>query len=234
MSDRGRATSRVAPELAGSPPDGPGSTAEIASQAVAEAVMHLVAEGLLPRTPDMVNRLSVLLCIRVTELRDAWRRNDTRGYRPASRVEHHGEYVGRFATSADPSPEHQRASRATKRYQEANPEPGMRRCKRCNEVQPEAAFPIKDHKSGRRRSYDSDCWKAMQRERYLSVKKEKALNAVGITFTLTEADGPLGCLACMDCGVPLKPGDQVHGANVTLRHVDCEEAQIAWLHRRTA
>lgn len=204
--------------------------------------MWLVMRGVIPdRDPATVRSTSEALQVPVADLREAWYQLERRGYRPPSaagpdwdnlRTPQRG-HRGPQAPRPEPSDQHARASRQTQRWGRANPEPGMRRCSRCGETLPVDRFPWKDRAKGLRRSYDAECWKAMQRERYLSVQKERCLNQVGLTFVLTEGD-ELGSLACADCGVPLKAGDEVHGAHVSLRHTDCQSAEVSDLHRRTA
>lgn len=207
-----------------------GGIALQARRAVAEAVMQLVSEGLMDRTPETVRQIALTLGLEVRELRDAWWRIERAGF-TAPRPEAAAALVT-AAPRVTVDLEQQRRSRQRRGWAEANPTPGMRRCARCGMVQPEELFPWKDGTRRSRRSYDSDCWKAKQRERYVSVSKEKALNAVGIAFLLTEGDDLGRSLCCMECGVPLKAGDHVEGRKVALRHVDCEEAKISWLHRR--
>lgn len=194
----------------------------------AEACMCLVVNGILPHTPETIAKIAEATRLPVRTLRDAWRRIDTRGYRPP-------ESVRRPVLAAVPDApvrrqpvdlEQQRRSRKRRGWAEANPAPGMRRCARCGDVLPEEMFPWKDGAKKTRRSYDSDCWKAKQRERYLSLKKIKALNAVGLVFKITEAD-ELGSLCCTECGNPFAVGDMARADRVSLRHDDCIEATYA-------
>jgi hypothetical protein len=65
----------------------------------------------------------------------------------------------------------------TRRYRTANPQPGRRRCARCEQTKPVDQFPIRDRAAGTRRSYCTPCWTIRQKERYVSVERERLLAA---------------------------------------------------------
>lgn len=126
------------------------------------------------------------------------------------------------------SEQHRRANEAKAAWQRANPAPGMRRCARCRETFHVEHFPIKDQASGRRRSYcgpeANDCWRTMQRDRYLSVARLGAMQAAGVTFVVQEGDGCIG-LACARCAVPLDVDDEVSAQLAGLAHNLCPTSQ---------
>ncbi len=98
---------------------------------------------------------------------------------------------------------------------------GTRRCARCQEVKADDEFPVKNHRTGQRRSYCIPCYKEQARERHLSVSMRDQLGGVGLEFKITDGDDIT--LHCSECDKPLVVGDLVNGESV-LRHANCDDA----------
>lgn len=111
-------------------------------------------------------------------------------------------------------------SKTTTRHIAAHPEPGKKKCSRCQGVFPETEFHWKEKSKGRRMSYCRTCARAKANARYLSVGKIEALNEVGLTFIVDDSDDVVG-LKCMTCSQPITVGQEVHGT-AALAHSDCE------------
>jgi hypothetical protein len=184
----------------------PRSEVEVA----ADAVWALFACEMLPKKPQLIARAAMAAGIPVGALRDA-------DGRRRAHVTHRPVLASVPAPTTPKQPNTGPATAA--RVAAKNPEPGLRRCSFCEQVKPFADFGVKDRPSGRLKSMCKPCEKAYQRERYLTVQKVKALNAVGLTFVVSASDDVDG-VACIDCLQPIRPGQEVHGST-SLHHVSC-------------
>lgn len=96
---------------------------------------------------------------------------------------------------------------------------GELRCTRCNGWKHEDEFSVRTDRPHLRKSRCKACMARMARIRYLGVEKMVALNAVGVTFTVSSADDMVG-LSCVGCGEPIVAGDTVCG-DTRLCHARC-------------
>lgn len=96
---------------------------------------------------------------------------------------------------------------------------GELRCSRCKQWKPERSFSPRPRRPGLFKSHCKDCMADQARIRYLSVRKMEALNAAGLTFTVSGSDDVVG-LSCVGCGRQIVTGDIVYG-DMRLCHVTC-------------
>lgn len=92
-------------------------------------------------------------------------------------------------------------------------------CTRCKQWKAPEHFSPRPNRPGLYKSQCKACMAEQHRVRYLGMKKVEALNAVGLTFMVSEEDDVTG-LACTDCGKPIEPGQQVAG-HTRLWHTAC-------------
>lgn len=130
--------------------------------------------------------------------------------------------IGGVAEVAAPLPERPAASirnltQGNARRHAVKQHDGQRRCSRHNDGEgawlPVAKFGVKNQARGTLRSWCSDCTKAYQRERYVSVA------AKTMTVELIEGDRCVGH-DCPVCGLPFEIGERVRGENLV--HDKCQ------------
>lgn len=176
--------------------------------AVADAVWAMFEDGLIEKTSANVLRAAAAAGVTVADLRDA-------DYRKTK-----GAPARRLVVMPQKAPHQPNTLPATEtRLQTKNPRPGRRLCSRCGAEKPVGDFAIKNRETGTRKSMCRPCMKDYQRTRYLTVEKLRLMNEASLTFVVTEGDGVTG-LVCVDCGCPLRPGEQVVG-HTALRHTTC-------------
>lgn len=195
----------------------------------ADTVWALIAASLLPRTPEALKASALATGLRIQDLKDActrwergrWRVPIDQGCRA---VQPEPAPPAPLQLVPDPprpstAPHHPNTGPATAaRVAAKNPTPETRRCSGiCRLVLPIEQFALRE--GGRRKSMCIECMKRYQRDRYLSVKKQRAMNAARLQFVVCEGDEVEG-LACMDCLRPLEVGQEVHGTT-SLHHVSC-------------
>jgi hypothetical protein len=219
----------------------------------ATTVAKLLDAGVLGRNPETIQRAALAVGVGVRDIRDAWARCRNAVAWPTPSVRPIADPPAPVQPPPPPAPEpepervpeppveRQReptsgswdsttataASRKTKAWAGANPEPGKRRCARCKDVKPVDEFPIKNQATGTRRSYCTPCWLLNQRERYLSVERVGQLDAVGLTFTLSAVD-EVGGLRCKKCGGALFDGQEVRSHPTLLEHVVCPRPEATF------
>lgn len=96
---------------------------------------------------------------------------------------------------------------------------GELRCSRCKEWKAPSEFSRRPRSTWQYKSWCKPCMASRQRQRYLTVEKEAALNMVGLTFTVGDNDDVVG-LSCAGCGEVIEIGDSVH-ADARLVHERC-------------
>lgn len=96
---------------------------------------------------------------------------------------------------------------------------GELQCTRCKKWKTPDSFSKRPKSSWQYKSWCKECMAVRQRQRYLSVEKEVALNMVGLTFRVSDGDDVVG-LSCAGCGQVLEAGDRVH-ADAKLVHERC-------------
>lgn len=96
---------------------------------------------------------------------------------------------------------------------------GELRCTRCKEWKAPDQFSRRPGSTWQYKSWCKPCMATRQRQRYLTVEKEAALNMVGLTFLVSDQDDVVG-LSCAGCGEVIEIGDSVH-ADARLVHERC-------------
>jgi hypothetical protein len=96
---------------------------------------------------------------------------------------------------------------------------GELRCSRCKEWKAPEHFSRRSGSSWQYKSWCKPCMATRQRQRYLTVEKEAALNMAGLTFKVSDTDDVVG-LSCAGCGEIIQAGDSVH-ADARLVHERC-------------
>lgn len=179
-------------------------------EVAADVVACILESGIVKRDAVTVAAMARAAHVPVGDVKEAWRRVQDGKYEPPVQRPIDAE--------AHEPPPHLRSANRT-RWLRKNPAPGMRRCSRCQATKPNEDFGIKNPRTGQRKSMCRPCEHDYQRTRYLSVSKVNMMNAVGLTFVVTEGDDVHG-LACVDCGAPILVGQTVCG-RAELRHAEC-------------
>jgi len=96
---------------------------------------------------------------------------------------------------------------------------GRLQCSKCKAWKAPKDFSPRPNRPGLYKSHCKACIAEAHRQRYLTLKKVEALNAVGLTFTVTDGDDVVG-LSCTDCGQPIEVGQEVAG-HTRLWHTAC-------------
>lgn len=96
---------------------------------------------------------------------------------------------------------------------------GEFQCSKCLEWKIPDLFSRRPGSGWQYKSWCKLCMARKARARYLSLKKEAALNMVGLAFIVTEQDDVVG-LSCAACGQVIEEGDRVH-ADARLVHEAC-------------
>ena len=152
----------------------------------------------------------------------------------ADRAEAMFEYGSDTKRAAEPRPQGDRIPNVrTPTYQRKAPayrQPTRQRpvsddgdlcCSVCGKWKPAEEFMLRTDRigSGTRRSACTPCHNERNKSRYLNVTAVAALNAVGLTFTVSEGDDAAS-LSCVLCGARLEVGDDVTTAeNVGVMHM---------------
>jgi hypothetical protein len=208
-------------------------------EVAADAVWALFAAHLLRAEPIVIAHACKAIGITPSDLREARQRRRDGGVPVLSRrrPQRAGGPAGpapvpvsppssRAEEPEPPSPEQARR-RPPRPSPEEDPEqlppqPSDRCCRACRQWLPKEKF-YGDEPTCRR------CRRNRRRE--LRITKVNALNAARVSFVVDRRDVALTRLVCMDCGLPLRPGEAVHLTS-SLRHVDCPATGIPDRRRR--
>jgi hypothetical protein len=188
-------------------------------QVAADVIVRLLEGGVLSRTPSVIARAAAAVGIPVELVRRSW------ATQSAVKPDRTSVGVGDdLVPLARPEPvyspnysEKMKAANAARRARK-EPVPGKRICSRCRELKPVEAFPIKNKRTGGRRSMCGECFRSYQRNRYLSVEQGERLKTL-LRFVVGEEDHLEG--DCITCQMPIEVGQEVVADDVKLSHASC-------------
>jgi hypothetical protein len=188
-------------------------------QVAADVIVRLLEGGLVQRTPSVIARAAAAVGVPVELVRQAWAAQSA--VKPDRTLVTTGDDLvpmRKKNESHEPKPGRKpqggAALRNASRTAAAHPTPDTRRCSKCEVIKSVDEFDWKDRKKGHRQSWCRDCWKAYQRERWLSVEKTKRLGIVVCEDDHLEAD-------CTTYHLPIEAGQEVVADDVKLCHASC-------------
>lgn len=188
----------------------------------ADAVWSLFVAGVLPKQPETVKRAAAAAGLVINDLRDADLRRAQRRYvppRPATPPNPNKGKTDEARARWQAGQRRGSAVASAKRSRQPRPGQTTMRCGKCGNDLHLLHFEERADRPGRRRTTCIECRREASRDRYLSVDKQKAMNAARLTFIVSDSDETLG-LACIDCGELVRSGEEVTGV-AQLAHVDC-------------
>lgn len=102
---------------------------------------------------------------------------------------------------------------------------GQLRCSKCQKWKDEDEFSLRTDRigSGTRRSACKSCHRLAGKERYLNVRAQEALTAIGVEFVVEEGDSSAKFI-CRSCGKPIEPGEDATVSGV-VEHSSCVEGE---------
>ena len=196
-----------------------GNTMIAARLLVAQAVVHLAHEGLLPT--QNVARAQELLNLPGKTMQEAQQIRSYQNWKPMTWPKStliDATSQTNLPRQSEPKPH------GLKKVHNARPKrvgaDGVElRCSTCEEWKQEDQFMVLADRPHRRRSQCYDCRKDYQRKRYLSKKMEAQLAEAGIEVRL---DDDVVGVHCASCDKPIEIGDRITSMHV---HMDCEVAE---------